>query len=128
MADAYRFVLTDESGRVMFEQVTANDWIRPNITLARGELCFWQVGVRYGESDEWTNSKAAGVKVLSDEGLAFVNQTEQNYSSSSLAKGVAYESVGLIAEADAEYEKLRNANPTSEIAARIRSGVAVDGR
>jgi len=128
MAEAYRFVLTDESGQVLFEQVTPNNWMKPNLSLGRGELYFWMVGMRYGESDDWTNSKASGVKILSDEGLAFVEQVERDYLSSSLARGVAYESVGLLDEADAEYQNLQNTNPNSEIAARIRSGVAIDGQ
>ena len=113
---------------MLFEQVTPNNWTKPNLALGRGELYFWMVGMRYGESDDWTNSKASGVKILSDEGLAFVEQVERDYLSSSLARGVAYESVGLLDEADAEYQNLQNTNPNSEIAARIRSGVAIDGQ
>ncbi len=124
LAESYRVRVYDKSGNLIVDQVVEDTSFVPSTALPRGKAYSWRVGVRFSETDGWTESAASGFAVISAEDYGVINRVRRDFAGSHLAMGAAYESAGLYEEAIAEYKALRRANPNSELANRLLDGVA----
>ncbi|MFQ3549178.1 MAG: hypothetical protein SNJ70_05455 [Armatimonadota bacterium] len=106
LADSYKLVITDSTGREVYSKITTKNSDVVSEKLRRGEVYTWRVGVRFGETHSWDYSEAAKFQVLSDEGYNNVISIKKQMPNSHLALGVVYEMYGLKNEAKAEYSKL----------------------
>lgn len=85
--------------------------------LVRGELYRWQVeatvqgAARLSDWDSFV--------VLDEPGLAAVTAAEQTYGGSALLLGSLYEAHGLYSEAEAQFRRLAELNPSSPLPARM---------
>jgi len=124
LADSYRLRVYDGEGNLVAEQVTTKPTATLDRPLARGKVYAWRVGVRFGESDDWTESGASRFEVISTDDYNAIERIRTKLPGSHLALGAAYESVGLYDEAAAEYRLLLRANPNSKLAAKLLHGLA----
>lgn len=124
LAESYRVLVTTMDGGVVLEQVTQGTAFTLARPLSRGREYRWQVGVRFSEGDNWTNSQAAGFAVLSADAAMMIRDVESQAPGSHLALGAAYESVGLYDEAAAEYRALLRDNPRSSLAKKMLLAVS----
>jgi len=124
LADSYRLRVYDGEGNLVAEQVTSKTTVTLDRPLPRGKVYAWRVGVRFSETDDWTQSGASRFEVISTEDYNTIERVRTKLPGSHLALGAAYESVGLYDEAAAEYRLLRRANPNSKLAAKLLHGVA----
>ena len=119
LAESYRIRILDEDGRTIVEQIVNTNSFTPRQSLERGKTYIWQVGVRFSESDNWANSSAARFAVLSSDDYNTISTVKHQMSGSHLALGVAYESLGLTEQANAEYRALVKSNPGSKLAKQL---------
>lgn len=123
LADSYRLRVYDGEGNLVAEQVTSKPAATLDKPLARGKVYAWRVGVRFGETDDWTDSGASRFEVISTDDYNAIERVRTKLPGSHLALGAVYESVGLYDEAAVEYRLLCRANPNSKLAAKLLQGV-----
>lgn len=124
LAEDYRVRIYDKSGNLLVDQIVEQTAFTPAAALPRGKAYSWRVGVRFSETDGWTESAASGFAVISAEDHSVINRARKDFPGSHLAMGAAYESAGLYEEAAAEYKALRRANPNSDLVNRLLDGSA----
>ena len=61
-AASYRVQVFDEQSNPVFDQITDKTSLTLPISLARGRVYAWQVGVRFSEVDKWADSHAVKVR------------------------------------------------------------------
>ena len=123
LAQAYRVRIYDDAGNVVGEQMTKDTNLTFSTPLARGKTYSWRVGVRFGETDYWTQSGSVPFYVLSEQDFSSINSVRTRLRGSHLALGAAYESAGLYEEAANEYRLLQRENPNSKLAKDLLNGV-----
>ncbi|MGQ9456256.1 MAG: anti-sigma factor family protein [Armatimonadota bacterium] len=116
MAESYRLVVTDTSGKTIYEAITTNTWLKPGIAFKRGETYLWRVGARFSESENWSNSVTGIFRILSSSDLSLIRSTKRLMPGSHLALAVVYESLGLTSEAANEYRLLSAKHADSPVA------------
>lgn len=124
LAEQYRIRIFDRAGNLVVEQVVNDNVFSPSNALQRGKAYSWRVGVRFSETDSWTESAASGFAIVSTEDYSIISRARRDFPSSHIVLGAAYESAGLFEEAAAEYKALLRANPGSELADKLLKGVA----
>ncbi len=124
MAQAYHLSVTDKQGNVVADEIVPGNSCVLTRPLRRGEIYRWQVGVRFGETDGWATSQAAGFQVLSSQDYSSIRNLRSHLPHSHLALGAAYESFGLYDEAASEYRALRRSNRHSALAHKLLIGAS----
>jgi hypothetical protein len=119
LAQSYRIRVTDENGSAVIDQTVESNSYTPSVPLERGKIYAWRVGVRFSESDSWSNSDAARIQVLSNEGYNTIDKVRRQAPGSHLALGAAYEYYGLSSEAASEYRAVKKQNPGSSLASKL---------
>ncbi|NLN76775.1 MAG: hypothetical protein GX139_10760 [Armatimonadetes bacterium] len=119
LAEDYRIRIFDTSGHLVAEQIVTDNTFTAAAPLTRGQVYSWRVGVRFSETDQWTESAAGGFAILSAEGYETISRAQKDFAGSHLALGAAYESAGLYDEAASEYRSLQKSNPDSSLAKKL---------
>jgi hypothetical protein len=121
-ASGYRVFISDSKGREVATspQLSLTEW-QPSDPLKRGETYSWSVVATVG--DEETVSPAAATRevkfrILSSEQLSELDQLRQR-TSSHLVLGVFYARLGMISEAEREFQNLLALNPRSLLAQKL---------
>ena len=123
LAESYRIRIYNSTHNLVVDQIVKTNSFTPSHPLERGQAYSWRIGVRFGETDQWSESAAASFAVVSDKDYASIKRIQRTMPDSHLALGVAYESAGLRAEAANEYRALLKANPRSKLAHKLAGTV-----
>lgn len=127
-ASGYKVAVVDSSFRVVAESesVTATEWTPP-APLPRGQTYYWQVTATLADGGEVTSpatpAPQAKFRVLDERASADLKLLEEAAPDSHLARGVLYARAGLLAEAEAEFQKLVSLNPRSPVARKLLRSV-----
>ena len=126
-ATSYRVYVGDAKGHEAATSIAlsadTSEWTPPN-RLNRGQIYSWSVvAVLDGKEIVSPGSSSPEMKfqILSDSSLEQL--TEIKNTRSHLALGVFYSKVGLLAEAEREFQKLVQLNPQSQIATKLLRSV-----
>lgn len=116
------FVFDSDFNRVLkSEPQAATNWTVPT-PLNRGSRYFWEV-TAHKDGQEITSPVApaprAQFKIVDEETLREINQVREARPGSHLTLGLIYARVGLLDDAEREFQLLVNANPRSEIARKF---------
>lgn len=126
-ATSYRVYVGDARGHEAATSATLSpdtaEWTPPN-GLNRGQIYSWSVvAVLDGKKIVSPGSSSPEMKfqILSDSSLKQLTEIKQTHSH--LALGVFYSKVGLLADAEREFQKLVQLNPRSQVAAKLLRSV-----
>jgi hypothetical protein len=123
-ASSYKVAVVAANFQVVAESepLVATEWALP-VALARGQVYYWQVTATLADGSQTTAPRApapqAKFRVLEASAADELRQLETAAPASHLARGVLYARAGLVAEAEAEFQKLVNLNPRAPVARKL---------
>ena len=115
-------VYTEDSKLVaQSEPLSATEW-KPGANLERGQTYTWQVRAVVGSSElvmPPPEAADAKFKVLPGSKVSEMDRAKQLYGGSHLMQGLAYSRLGLLDDAERQFQTLVSANPKSELARKL---------
>lgn len=117
--DSYEVVVrdlsTDEVAASTAEPIRTTNWM-PNEPLKRGHSYGWIVNaILEGNRVRIPSSGMGMFKILDESGVNKLQKVEAQFPRSRLVRGITLYRLGLVDEAQREFEQLKDANPDSQL-------------